>query len=234
MDGIFVNNLKKTFGNVTAVDIPDLKIEKGDLIGLVGNNGAGKTTLLRLMLDLAEPDSGSVTLRGVNPHDNDEWKKWTGAYLDDGFLIDFLTPEEYFEFIAKVNDMTADALRDRLADMSKFMGGEILSQNKYIREFSAGNKQKIGIIGAMIASPEVLILDEPFNFLDPTGQERLKELLLDYHRKTGATIIVSSHNLHYVVDTSTRILVMESGHIVKDIANDNGNAAEVLKDYFAD
>lgn len=230
---ITIKNLKKSFGKLTAVNIPELTINKGDLLGLVGNNGAGKTTLLRLMLDLLSPDSGEVLLNDINPKELEQWKQWTGAFLDDGFLIDFLTPEEYFDFIAKVDGVSSDGLHSLLARMEKFTSGEILGQDKYIRNYSAGNKQKIGIIAALIGNPQILILDEPFNFLDPTGQEQLKKLLTSYHEETGATIVISSHNLQHVVDISTRVLVMESGHIIKDINNVSSSAAEELKDYFS-
>ena len=230
---ISIRDLKKTFGKLTAVDIPELTTKEGGLLGLVGNNGAGKTTLLRLMLDLLCPDEGEVLLNGVNPKGSEEWKRWTGAYLDERFLIDYLTPEEYFEFIARVDGVDADRLNATLATMKDFMNGEILEQGKYIRNFSAGNKQKIGIIAALIGTPELVILDEPFNFLDPTGQEYLKKILTDYRNENNATIIVSSHNLQHVADISTRILIMEKGHIVRDIDNVSSSAIDELNDYFS-
>ena len=234
MMSIVISDLKKSFGAVTAVDIPELTINKGDLLGLVGNNGAGKTTLLRLLLDLTCPDSGTVSLNGFNPRQSEDWKSWTGSYLDEGYLIVYLTPDEYFEFIAKIDGISSSELKDRLTPMERFANGEIFHERKYIRSFSAGNKQKIGIIAALINQPQILILDEPFNFLDPSGQEYLKAILTDYHTRTGATIIVSSHNLQHVTDISTRILVMEKGVIVRDLPNDNKTDVETeLNDYFA-
>lgn len=230
---ISIKDLKKSFGKLTAVDIPELNTKEGELLGLVGNNGAGKTTLLRLMLDLLCPDSGEILLNGVNPRKSEEWKRWTGAYLDDRFLIDYLTPEEYFEFIARVDGIGADELQTLLLGVKEFMNGEILGTGKYIRNFSAGNKQKIGIISALIGRPELLILDEPFNFLDPTGQEYLKKILTGYNKENNATIIVSSHNLQHVAEISSRILVMETGHIIKDINNVSSSAIDELNDYFS-
>ena len=230
---ISIRNLRKSFGTLTAVDIPELNIPQGGLLGLVGNNGAGKTTLLRLMLDLLCPDEGEVQLNGVDPKKSEGWKQWTGAFLDDRFLIDYLTPEEYFEFIAKVDNVSREDLQTLLNRVDGFTNNEIIGQNKYIRNFSAGNKQKIGIIAALIGKPDIVILDEPFNFLDPTGQEYLKKLLTDYQKENDATIIVSSHNLQHVVDISTRILLMEAGHIIKDIDSVTPSSIEDLNSYFA-
>jgi ABC-2 type transport system ATP-binding protein len=229
---IKIENLKKTFGDKTAVNIPEFSIASGDILGLVGNNGAGKTTLFRLMLDLLKADEGSVAIENINPALSEEWKTFTGAYIDDGFLIDFLTPEEYFDFIAKVNNISKEELDERLAGFTAFMADEIMDQGKYIRDFSAGNKQKIGIISAMIKHPQLLILDEPFNFLDPSSQNILKKMLTDYAQESGATILVSSHNLQHTVEISTRIALMEHGVIVKDLPNEGGSAAQELEDYF--
>ena len=229
---IQISSLKKIFGDKTAVDIPSFTIHDGDLLGLVGNNGAGKTTLFRLLLDLVKADEGNITLNGIDPTENEDWKTVTGAYIDEGFLIDFLTPEEYFEFIAKVNDIDKPTLADRLKYVETLMAGEIMNQKKLIRDFSAGNKQKIGIISALINQPQLLILDEPFNFLDPSSQNTLKRLLVDYNKQTGATILISSHNLQHTVDVSSRIVLLEHGVIVKDLANSNGCADKELEHYF--
>ncbi len=234
-----IDSLVKKFGEKTAVDIPEFKVGNGEILGLVGNNGAGKTTLFLLMLDLLQATAGHVGLTAaaeeaqeIDPAKSEEWKLVTGAYIHEGFLIDFLTPEEYFNFIAKVNTIDEQTLNSRLEAFSSFMSGEILGQNKLIREFSAGNKQKIGIIGSMLNTPDLLILDEPFNFLDPSGQNCLKKLILSYHEATNATIFLSSHNLQHTVEVSTRIALLEHGHIIKDLKNDGGNAAQELNDYF--
>lgn len=230
---IQVNDLKKTFGEKTAVNISEFTIHDGDILGLVGNNGAGKTTLFRLILDLIKADQGQVTINDCNPVISEEWKNFTGAYLDEGFLIDFLTPEEYFEFIAKVNNLSKEVLEERLKVFEHFMGGEIMGQKKLIRNLSAGNKQKVGIISALINKPQIVILDEPFNFLDPSSQNILKHLIEDLHKETNSTILISSHNLSHTIDISTRIALMENGVIIKDLSNDEtGNTKEELENYF--
>ena len=216
---ITVNNLIKKFGETVASDIPSLTINDGDILGLVGNNGAGKTTFFRMLLDLLKPDAGEVALGGINPAQSEEWKAFTGAYIDEGFLIDFLTPEEYFAFIGKITNMTQDQVDERLKDFERLAGGEIFGQKKLIRNLSAGNKQKVGIISALFNRPKLVILDEPFNFLDPSSQNVLKHVLTDYNHQTGATILISSHNLQHTVDISTRITLLEKGQIIKDMSS---------------
>ena len=229
---ISINNLKKSFGDRTVVDIEQFNINKGEILGLVGNNGAGKTTLFRLILDLLKADSGMVTIGDINPAEDENWKTTTGAFIDDSFLIDFLTPEEYFAFIAKVNDITQETLQERLDGLLPLMADEILGQKKLIRDYSAGNKQKIGIISTLINNPKVIILDEPFNFLDPTSQNHLKRVIEDYNKRTNATIVISSHNLQHTIDISTRIALLENGEIIRNINNVNKEAYSELENYF--
>ena len=233
---IQISNLKKVFGEHTAVDIDSFTINDGDMLGLVGNNCAGKTTLFRLILDLLKADDGHVELTfsdlAVNPAESEEWKQHTGAYIDEGFLIDFLTPEEYFYFIGKVSGISKEEVDARVNVFEHFMNGEVLGQKKLIRDLSAGNKQKVGIIAAMLNRPQLIILDEPFNFLDPTSQNVLKRLLTEYHDETKATILISSHNLAHTIDISPRIALLEHGHIIRDLENHERSAEKELEEYF--
>ena len=228
---IEIQNLKKSFGEKCACDIPQLSIGSGEIIGLVGNNGAGKTTLFRLLLDLLKPDQGEVTLDGINVQQSEDWKTFTGAYIDNGFLIDFLTPEEYFSFIGKVS-ISPEEVNERTSKFEQFTGGEVFGRNALIRNLSAGNKQKVGIISALITRPRLLILDEPFNFLDPSSQNLLKHIIEEYRQATGATVIISSHNLTHTIDISTRILLMEHGEIKRDITDITPESIEALNEYF--
>lgn len=229
---IKIQNLKKIYNGNTVLDIPELSIASGELIGLVGNNGAGKTTLLRLILDLIKADDGYVESNGVKVNENEDWKNYTGSYIDGRFLIDFLTPEEYFAFIADVYQIPEDVLANRLATFESFMQGEILETKKYLRDFSQGNRQKIGIIGAMIINPKVLLLDEPFNYLDPSSQMAVARMIQHINKDLGATVIISSHNLNFVSDISSRILLLEKGKLVKNLNNEKGAAIEELNEYF--
>lgn len=229
---VTIESLKKNYGPTVACDIENYTVKDGEMLGLVGNNGAGKTTLFRLILDLLKVDEGHVTLDGIEVAGTEEWKRNTGAFIDEGFLIDYLTPEEYFYFLGKLFGLSRDEVDSRLQSFERLMSGEILGQKKYIRNFSAGNKQKIGIIAAMLHRPGLLILDEPFNFLDPSSQVAIKHLLTNYNKETGATIMISSHNLNHTVDVCGRIALLEHGVIIKDIHNVDNSAEKELEDYF--
>lgn len=229
---IRIENLQKCFGHVKAIDLASCTIRDGELIGLVGNNGAGKTTLIRLMTDLLKADAGQVLLNGVSAAGSEAWKRVTGVYVDDGFLIDYLTPDEYFEFVGKAHGLSAEAVHERLVPYESLMNGEITGQPKLLRHLSQGNRQKAGILAAMLIHPDLLILDEPFNFLDPRSQAQICHLIEAYNRETGATVLLSSHNLTHTVDICKRILLLESGILLRDIANPNGEAARELEAYF--
>ena len=227
-----VNNLKKCFGEKVAVNIDSYTINQGAMLGLAGNNGAGKTTLFRLILDLLKADEGEVHIGNIEVSKSEEWKQTTGAFIDDSFLIDYLTPEEYFYFLGRVFGLKKEEVDERLAPFARFMNGEVLNQKKLIRDFSRGNKQKIGIIGAMLHRPSLLILDEPFNFLDPSSQSVIKHVLAEYNKETGATILISSHNLNHTTDVCPRIVLLENGIIIRDIDNRDRQAETELESYF--
>ena len=229
---ITIDKLKKNFGEKIAVDIEHYEINQGDMLGLVGNNGAGKTTLFRIMLDLLKADDGKVIINDIDVSQSEDWKSITGAFIDDGFLIDYLTPEEYFYFIGKMYGLKKEEVDERLIPFERFMSGEVIGHKKLIRNYSAGNKQKIGIISAMLHYPQLLILDEPFNFLDPSSQSIIKHLLKKYNEEHQATVIISSHNLNHTVDVCPRIALLEHGVIIRDIINEDNSAEKELEDYF--
>lgn len=233
---LIIDNLKKTFGDKIALNIDKYIVHSGEIIGLVGNNGAGKTTLFRIILDLLQPDNGTASVE-VNgkvyvTSKCEEWKSYTGAYIDSGFLIEYLTPEEYFYFIGKVNGLDKETVDAELSKFEHFMNGEVVGQNILIRNLSAGNKQKVGIIAAMLHKPQLLILDEPFNFLDPSSQLAMKFLLESYNKETGCTIIVSSHNLTHTLDICTRVTLLEHGVVLKDYDKTYADVTSEIEDYF--
>ncbi len=229
---IKVNRLTKVYNNSCVLNIDNLTIKKGESFGLVGNNGAGKTTFFRLILDLIRANSGVVLLKDTNVAGAELWKHYTGSYLDEAFLIEFLTPEEYFNFIGKLHNMTKGDIAEFLKIYADFFNNEIIGQKKYIRDFSKGNQKKIGIIAAMMGNPEILILDEPFTNLDPSSQIRLKKLLKELKLKSDVTMLISSHDLNHVTEVCERIVVLEKGFIVNDLQT-NENTLEQLESYFA-
>lgn len=229
---IEIKDLKKIYAGVTVVDVPHLEIRKGESIGLIGNNGAGKTTLFRTILDLIRPEKGEVLSQGENVAQSESWKKYTAAYLDESFLIDYLTPEEYFYFVGGLHQQSRAHVDDFLASFADFFNGEVLQKGKYIRDLSKGNQCKVGVAACMLQNPEILMLDEPFANIDPSTQIRLKNLLKDLNRSRGVTTIVSSHDLSHVTEVCERILLMEKGKIIKDITTNTSTLKE-LEEYFA-
>src|SRR6195952_2932808 len=228
---IVIKDLKKVYNGVTVVNIPSLEINKGESVGLVGNNGAGKTTLFRMMLDLIRPESGEVLSNNEVIAGHEAWKNYTASYLDEGFLIDYLTPEEYFYFIGGLYQQSRAHVDDYLAGLTDFFNGEILKRGKYIRDLSKGNQSKVGIASCLLQQPQLLMLDEPFANIDPSTQFRLKNMLKEVN-KSGVTTLVSSHDLNHVTDVCDRILLMEKGKIIKDMATSSSTLSE-LEDYFA-
>lgn len=229
---ISINNITKVYNGVTVLNIPELKINMGESFGVVGNNGAGKTTLFRCILDLIRPNTGEVLSADLNVAKSMGWKSYTGSYLDEGFVIDFLTPEEYFKFLASINGLSKGDLDEFYSNFEDFFNEEILGKGKYIRDLSSGNQKKVGIAAALIAKPDVLILDEPFNSLDPSTQIRLKNLLKDLQAKHKTTMLISSHDLSHVTEVCERIVVLHKGDIAHDIQKED-DTLKVLEEYFA-
>jgi ABC-2 type transport system ATP-binding protein len=229
---IQVTDLQKVYNGVTVLNIPSAVIPQGESFGLVGNNGAGKTTFFRLILDLIEATTGEVKIDEQKVMRNDAWKTTTGSFLDEGFLIDFLTTEEYFSFVGKLYNKSEGDITLFLDSMKDFFNDEILGSKKLIRDYSKGNQKKIGIAAALIGDPTILILDEPFTALDPSSQIRLKRFLVDLQTKYNMTMLISSHDLNHVTDVCKRIVVLEKGKIVKDL-NTNSETLKELEEYFA-
>jgi ABC-2 type transport system ATP-binding protein len=229
---IQVKDLQKAYNGVTVLNIPALNILQGESFGLVGNNGAGKTTFFRLILDLIEATTGEVQIENQKVMRNDDWKTSTGSFLDEGFLIDFLTTEEYFNFVGKLYHKSEGDISAFLDSMKDFFNDEILGSKKLIRDFSKGNQKKIGIAAALIGDPKILILDEPFTALDPSSQIRLKRFLTDLQIRYNMTMLISSHDLNHITEVCKRIVVLEKGKMVKDL-HTNADTLKELEAYFA-
>ena len=228
---IRIENLSKQYGDAVVLDIPELTIEAGQRFGLVGNNGAGKTTLFSLLLDLIQPTSGSVHSKEVQVNSSEDWKAYTGSYIDESFLIGFLTPEEYFNFVGGLYGMSPADVSVFLQRFEALFNGEILDSGKYARDMSKGNQKKIGIAAAMLGEPDIIILDEPFANLDPSSQIRLKQLIGELPAEQ--TILISSHDLAHVTEVCQRIVLLERGKVIRDITDAPGRTMEELEAYFA-
>ncbi|MBY0488037.1 MAG: ABC transporter ATP-binding protein [Flavobacteriaceae bacterium] len=230
---IQVNNLSKTYTNgVKVLNITNLDIPKGQSFGLVGNNGAGKTTFFSLLLDLIQPSSGYIKNNTIQVNTSEAWKPFTAAFIDESFLIGYLTAEEYFYFIGDLRNQNKADVDALLAKHEEFFNGEILKSKKYLRDLSKGNMKKVGIIATLIGNPEVVILDEPFANLDPTTVNRLKKIIKELSDNPEVTVLVSSHDLVHTVEVCNRIVALNKGEIVKDIETSPETLKE-LEAFFA-
>ena len=228
---ISFKNLKKSYAKNVVLDIDLLEIPKGQAFGLVGNNGAGKTTMFSCLLDLIKPTKGIVTNNEINVRESEDWKTFSSAYLDESFLIGYLMPEEYFYFIGELRNVKEKEVNEFLKQFEDLFNGEMLGGKKYIRDLSKGNQKKVGIVAALIGSPSVIILDEPFANLDPTTQIRLKKIIKKLSTYNRVTVLISSHDLQDVTEVSERIVLLEKGKIIKDIKTSKKTLKE-LESYF--
>lgn len=224
---ITANNLSKSYSGTQVLNIPSLDIPKGQSFGLVGNNGAGKTTFFSLLLDLISPTTGHIENNGIIVNESEDWKPFTSSFIDESFLIGYLTPEEYFYFIGDIRGQNKADVDNLLAQFEDFFHGEIIGKKKYLRDLSKGNQKKAGIVAALIGNPEVIILDEPFANLDPTTQIRLKQIIKELTKNRDVTVLISSHDLLHVTDVCERIVVLEKGDIVKDLQTSEATLKEL-------
>ena len=229
---ITATSLTKKYSGTTVLNIPNLEIPKGQNFGLVGNNGAGKTTFFNLILDLIHPTTGHVINNEIQVNKSEAWKPFTSAFIDESFLIGYLTPEEYFYFIGELRGLSRADIDPFLAQFKEIFNEEVLGKKKYLRDLSKGNQKKVGIVAALIGNPEVIVLDEPFANLDPTTQIRLKKLLRNLTTDSQATVLISSHDLGHVTEVCERIVVLDKGDVVKDIKT-SAETLKELEDHFS-
>ncbi|MDA9327725.1 ABC transporter ATP-binding protein [Flavobacteriaceae bacterium] len=229
---ITIDTVSKKYGKAEVLNINALEIPTGQSFGLVGNNGAGKTTLFNILLDLIRPTTGAIVTNDISVHKSEAWKKFTGSFIDESFLISYLTPEEYFQFIGDLRGINKADVTNFLSQFEEFFNEEVLGKKKYLRDLSKGNQKKVGIVAAMMGDPKVVVLDEPFANLDPTTQIRLKKILKTLTENKEITVLVSSHDLSHVTEVCERIVVLDKGAVVKDIVT-SAETLQELERYFA-
>ena len=203
-------NLTKKYGEYNALDAVSLTLEQGDIYGLVGRNGAGKTTFFKCVMGLAKPSSGEVEIGG-------EKKDLNSSRQQMGFMINpsffpYLNPKENLEYLCRIKGIKIKGETDRLLKLVGLDGVK-----KPFKTFSLGMKQRLGIAGALLGSPPVVVLDEPINGLDPQGIIDIREVIKNEHINSGATFIISSHILSELDLTATRFGFIERGALLKEI-----------------
>lgn len=229
---IHIEQLSKSYQGKKVLDIETLTIPSGESFGLVGNNGAGKTTLFSLLLDLIRADEGKVVNHEIDVSKSEAWKSHTSAFIDDSFIIDYLTAEEYFEFIGSLRGISAKDIRSHLELFSTFFNGEVWDQKKYLRDFSKGNQKKVGLAAAFLGTPKLIILDEPFANLDPSSQFKLKALLAEIAKEKESTLLISSHDLNHITEVCSRIVLLDKGEVKRDLQTHSSTLKE-LEAYFS-
>lgn len=228
---IQISQLKKQYKEAVVLDVDSLEIPSGECFGLVGNNGAGKTTLFRIILDLVRASSGYVKINGEDVSKTEAWKAKTGAYLDEHMLLAYLTPDEYFETLRVIYGMSVADLKNHLDRFTELFNDEVLGKKKYIRDLSKGNLKKVGIAAALMGNPNVVMLDEPFENLDPSSQIRLKKLILREKEDSKITFLISSHDLNHVTEICERIVLLEKGKVIRDL-REKSEMMNELEAYF--
>ena len=213
MDVVETYGLMKTFGGKTAVDHFDMHVNQGDIYGFVGRNGAGKTTVMRMLAGLAEPSGGEVRVFGTSPRE-------AGTSRRIGVLIEapglYGTMSAYDNMMLKALALGLVDPKAKVRDLLEFTGlGQV--GKKKTKQFSMGMKQRLGLALALLGDPDLLLLDEPLNGLDPEGAREIRRLIMQLNDQRGITVIISSHVLEQLGKMATRYGVIREGHMVREL-----------------
>ena len=217
-----LENVRKTYGSLVAVDNLSFSVKNGEIFGLLGENGAGKTTTFRMIMGLLEPDKGKITLDGkkIDYKVTDK----IGFVTEERSLLTKLTVKEMIEYYGVLKGMDESNIDKKLDYwLEKFEITEY--KNKKIKELSKGNQQKIQFISAVINDPKLLILDEPFTGLDPINVNLLKDAVKELQKK-GCSIIFSSHQMEYIEDFCEQLIILVHGRAIL-----NGSLDEIKENY---
>lgn len=212
MNIISTDNLTKYFKNDYIIEKLNLNIKKGEIYGFIGNNGAGKTTTMKMLLGLSKPTSGVILLFNEDIKNNSILKR-VGSNIEFPGFYGNLTAYENLMLFADLYGIKEKSHIEQLLEI-----GNLLShRNKLVKKFSMGMKQRLGILRTLINSPELLILDEPINGLDPNGIKEIRKLLLNLNREKGITIMISSHILSEIEQMADRIGILHNGRLCKEV-----------------
>lgn len=218
---IEINSLTKTFGSLKAVDQLSLTVNKGDIYGFLGPNGAGKSTTIRMLLSLIKPSSGTINIFGTSLLENRrEILKKVGAIVEKPDFYLYLTAEKNLELLGKISG--ADISKKSIHGILDTVGLLDRAQSK-VKTFSYGMKQRLGLAQALLHNPDLIILDEPTNGLDPVGVKEIRELILNLSKDHNKTIFLSSHTLPEVELIATRMAIINKGSTIVE-----GNVKELL------
>jgi ABC-2 type transport system ATP-binding protein len=213
MEILQINNIRKEFGTLVAVNDVTMSVEQGNVVGLIGPNGAGKTTLLRVLATLLRPTDGNATILGLDLRDDYLQIRQHIGFLPDFFnLYNDLTLQECLEFFAKAYKVELKLIPERIDAALEFIDLED-KKNSFIRHLSRGMVQRIGVGVLLVRDPEVLLLDEPASGLDPKQRIKLREVLKRLSTK-GKTTIISSHILTELSGLCSHIAIMNKGRII--------------------
>lgn len=217
MQTIRFENIHKKFGDIQALNGVNITINKGDVFAFLGHNGAGKTTSLRLILGLLNYDEGNIDVFGLNPQtDALEIKKMCGVLSENIGLYENLTPYDNLKYYANIYGIEEKVYEQRIDELLGYF--DILDKkHERIKNFSTGMKKKVGIIRAILHQPEIVLLDEPTNGLDPVAIEKLRTLILKFSSECNTTFIITTHNLPEVEKMCNRVVIMRKG---KDLMTD--------------
>ena len=229
--------LSKRFGDTRVLHAVDLDLTGGMCLCVLGRNGAGKSTLIHLLADLIAPDAGYVHVDDMTYADQSvAIKSRLGVFPEQNPAIPELTGAEYLEFIGRLHGLPKQQQADRAQSLLQFFFEDAYPADTRIKQYSAGMRQKIGLMGAFLHKPSHLLLDEPFASLDPPSATRLVQLLNDY-RSEHRTLLISSHDLAYAEQVATHVTLLEDAHLsdVQRIETlKEGSAGQRLLSFFGD
>ena len=203
--------LSKRFGSVVALESVDLRVEPGSIRGLIGPNGAGKTTLLRLLLRLVSPDAGRMEFFGRQPA-LAAGLDGVAGYVEEPRFYPYLSARRTLELLATLDREDADRRVDALLDR---VGLDEKAAGRRVGGFSTGMRQRLGLAAALLASPRLLLLDEPTTGLDPTGAREMRDILRGL-ADDGVSVLLSSHDMAAVADVCDAVTFLSSGRVVWD------------------